>query len=242
MHESNKPTASPPLGAIAEAGGQDSKAPLVLVCGPWGSGTSAVAGMLANAGLWAPGPHIQLKDPRTTQTYEMRAFRDLLMRFVSELTFEQMMNSHDIVQELTHFRDTVLAEARARDGISANQLLLLKHALPAFLLPEMDQVFDLKVVCVVRPLGAIEKTRLRRNWHVNSGEFGARKIYEKLFDYMTNSETPFHFVRYADVLNRPEAVLAQFGSFLGFSLDDSAIERAKAFVEKPVLNKQNNNR
>jgi hypothetical protein len=162
----------------------------------------------------------------------MSAFRDLLMRFVSELNFEQMMDSDVIIRELTAFRDTVIAAARSSDCMAINQPLLLKHALPAFLLKEFEQVFDLRIVCVVRPLDAIEKTRQRRRWHVNSGELGARKIYERLFDYMINSETPFHIVRYNDVLARPEDILAELGKFCQFILDEQSIKKAVGFVSQ----------
>jgi len=44
---------------------REEKVPLVLVCGPWSSGTSATAGVLAALGLSAPGPFVTIADPRT---------------------------------------------------------------------------------------------------------------------------------------------------------------------------------
>ena len=59
---------------------------LLLVCGPWGSGTTAVAGLLERLGAIGFGPYFHTNDPHTGNAYELIPFRDLIRRFVSEAT------------------------------------------------------------------------------------------------------------------------------------------------------------
>ena len=59
---------------------------LLLVCGPFGSGTTAVAGLLANMGAVGPCPYHRTNDPRTPNSYELVAFRELVVALVSEET------------------------------------------------------------------------------------------------------------------------------------------------------------
>ena len=58
----------------------------VLVCGPWGSGTTAVAGLLERLGAVGFGPYFHTNDPRTPNAYEFLPFRALITRFASEKT------------------------------------------------------------------------------------------------------------------------------------------------------------
>ena len=59
---------------------------VLLICGPYGSGTSAVAGMLANLGAMGLGPYWQTNDPRTPDSYELLAFKEMLLELISEET------------------------------------------------------------------------------------------------------------------------------------------------------------
>ena len=56
----------------------------IFVCGPWGSGTSAVAGLMANLGCLSVGPFFESSDPKTTVTFESIAFRKLILQVASE--------------------------------------------------------------------------------------------------------------------------------------------------------------
>jgi hypothetical protein len=49
---------------------------LTLVCGPFGSGTSAVADLTARLGAIGFGPYYQPADPLTADSHELVAFRD----------------------------------------------------------------------------------------------------------------------------------------------------------------------
>ncbi len=213
---------------------RDAKAtPIILVCGPWSSGTSAMAGFMAKAGLPAPGPFVEVNDPRTPQTYEMRAFRDVLRTLASEQTLQRSASSPVIVTALTAFRDGPLAEARREAGLADDQPVLLKHALAALMLPELCHVFDTRLVCVLRPLADIEATRARRKWQKSFGASGASLIYGRIFDHLVNHDTPFRLVRYTDLMQAPDQTLDDLLAFCGIECDALARQAALGFVARP---------
>ena len=208
--------------------------PLVLVCGPWSSGTSAVAGMLANAGLPAPGPYVAVNDPRTPATYEMKAFQATLQALASEETMKLKASPDEIVQALRKFRDGPLRDALAATGSqAAHQPVMLKHALTSLMLPQLAEVFDLRLIAVVRPVEAIEATRLRRQWRANLGAAGARIVYREVFGHIVRAATPFMVVRYSDVLAQPGPSLDAMAAFCGVTVDAASRAKALAFVSRP---------
>jgi hypothetical protein len=212
---------------LYEAARAAGKMPLVLVCGPWSSGTSAVAGLLANLGVPAPGPHVRINDPTTPLTYEMEAFRELLQQLASEDTLTRLVSDDATMRALRVFRDDVL---RVQD--SRGEALMLKHALSALVLQELGELFELRVVCVIRPLADIERTRLRRRWTPEFGELGANVIYEHLFSFFINTDVPFHFVRYADLLADPASIARDLTAFLGLRVNEDAREAAIRSVRR----------
>lgn len=220
------PVAAEPVPAAAV------KLPLVLVCGPWSSGTSAMAGFLAKAGLPAPGPYVAVNDPRTPLTFEMLAFRDLLRGLASEQTLQRTRGSAEIVQALQAFADGPLRQARLAAGVPAEQPVLLKHALPALLLPELAQVFDLKVIGVLRPLEQIEATRQRRRWGSSFGRAGAQVVYQALFKQLIEGSFPFRLVRYGDLQVNPARVLEELAGFCGLSLTPETRAAALSHVDR----------
>lgn len=207
--------------------------PLVLVCGPWGSGTSAVAGMLANAGLQAPGPYVKVNDPRTPDTYEMKAFQEVLRGLASEQTLQKLTTPTEALQRLQRFRDEVLLPAiKQSPGASP---IMLKHSLAAFFLAELTALFKLRIVAVLRPLDAIEATRVRRNWHPNLGLQGAEVIYRALFNHLVNEQTPFHLLRYPELVVEPGLEFGKLIAFSGMKPDDNQTKSALLFLEQPPV-------
>ena len=49
---------------------QPARIKLVPICGPWSSGTSAVAGILERIGCFGVGPYFETADPKTPNSYE----------------------------------------------------------------------------------------------------------------------------------------------------------------------------
>jgi hypothetical protein len=210
----------------------EKKPPVILVCGPWSSGTSAVAGMLANAGLQAPGPYVQVNDPRTNATYEMKAFQGVLRDLASEQTLRKLTPPREAFMQLRQFRDEVLSQAISRAPEA--QPLMLKHGLAPLFLQELCALFEVRIVGVLRPLEAIEATRVRRNWLPSFGQQGAEVIYRALFDHLVNANTPFHLVRYPELLAAPAAEFARLTAFCGVSPTYAQRQAALAFVNRPA--------
>lgn len=155
---------------------------LVLICGAWGSGTSVVTGALVRMGYHAPGPFFWSNDPRTPNTYECLPFIELVRKLVSGTTLELSVPSRDVViEELAAFKENVLCNACRQRGVSDDGPVVLKHPLSAVILNEITQVFDTRLIVVLRPLDQIEETRRRRNWSSVYGEAGAKaRLYAHL--------------------------------------------------------------
>ncbi len=200
---------------------------LVLVCGPWGSGTSTLCGMLVRAGLPAPGPYTKINDPRTPDTYGMLAFQQLLKTLASEPLFKRLQPSDVIVEKLVEFRETALREALMDLDTGP---FMLKHPLAILFLPELNQAFDLRMVCVIRSFADIEATRVRRNWHKLFGRAGAGVLYSRLFEYLIDSHTPFKMVRHTDLLCEPQKVLDELIEFCNLTTGDSARKAALDYI------------
>lgn len=205
---------------------------IILVCGPWGSGTSAVAGMLARAGLQAPGPFVQVNDPRTNDTYEMKAFQTILRSLASEQTLERLTSESEAYQRLQVFRDEILRSVieQTRDASP----IMLKHGLAALFLKELCALFEVQVVGVIRPLASIEATRLRRQWWPSMGKAGAQVIYRALFDHLIEGVQPFHLVRYPKLLADPNIEFDKLMGFCGLKPSHLEREAALAFLKRPV--------
>ncbi len=203
---------------------------LLLVCGPWSGGTSATAGVLAALGVNAPGPYLGIADPRTPNTYEMVAFQLLMQSLVSEQTLERLVSSSEMVRALTHFRDVTLPEALKQQGMDSKQPVLLKHALASFILPEICQVFDVRLVLVTRPLAEVESTRVRRGWPEQYGSYGASQIYGHVFSYVVNADLPYHIVRYPELLTQPQAAIDTLADFIGMPVSDAQKRKGVAVI------------
>lgn len=215
---------------------QENRQRVFLVCGPWGSGTSAVASLLAALGLAAPGPYVRVNDPRTRETFEMLDFRAALRAVASEPELRQTADDNEVLQALYTFADGPLAAARQGAGLRDDQPVILKHGLAALLLPQLETVFDLRIVGVLRPLEDIEATRRRRGWQAHLGAVGAGIIYDKLFSHLLRSSAPFHLVRFADVRADADRVIDDLARFCGVVLDDAGrLAASQAVASESVM-------
>ena len=113
---------------------------LILVCGPFGSGTTAVAGLLARLGATGFGPYFQPPDPLTANSHELVAFRDLLRSVTSERTLT-LTAAGEVTTALEHFRNRIIRqEFGAYDEKSATPIFL-KHPLAALIIPQICAAF-----------------------------------------------------------------------------------------------------
>ena len=118
---------------------------LLLVCGPFGSGTTAVAGLLARLGANGFGPYYQPADELTPNSHELIAFRDLMLTLASEAT-TTLKPGGDVKTALEIFRDRIAnQEFGAYDG-SAGIPIFLKHPLSALIIPQICAAFETRLI------------------------------------------------------------------------------------------------
>lgn len=201
---------------------------LVLVCGPWSSGTSAVAGMLDALGLDGVGPYFHTNDARTKNSFESQAFRQVVDSVASEAALRLTVEPKAAVAALTRFREQLAARPDAAQG----RTLFLKYPLSALLIPQICRVFDTRLVYVLRPLKDIEATRVRRNWGEHLGRKGAQVLYSRMFEVLLDLPFPTMIVRYPELLRAPLPHARQLAAFCGVAPDEQRIAAAAAFVRQ----------
>jgi len=206
-----------------------SKMKLLLVCGPWGSGSSALTGLLANAGFFAPEPYHSVPDPLTPETFETDAFRLALSPFVSEYDLKKIGHSNDVIISLLNFKKDFLDKLQNKLPVD-KPFFMLKHPTSAFFLDELLEIFDIKILIVLRNYRDIETTRDRRGWPSCFGIEGATVIYNKIFYFLTNNPINFHSIRYADLITKPTQVLSEISCFLDITLSHEEINRSEKFI------------
>jgi Glycosyl transferase family 41 len=198
---------------------------LLLVSGPWGSGTTAVAGLLHRLGAVGIEPYFQTSDERTPNSYESRAFRALLLALSNEETVTANERADlRIAPELETFRDQLALDT------GAGRPIFLKHALSALFLPAICSVFDTRLIYVVRPFADIETTRMRRAWPAQFGAKGAEIIYSHMFRTFVDHAFPTTIIRYAELLGAPLQQARHLSEFVGLDNSQRAIEHAAAFI------------
>jgi len=189
----------------ASAAANDQAVRLLLVCGPWGSGTTAVAGLLHRLGVTGLEPYFATRDERTSNSYESTLFRDVMVGLADEESLNLRPGAEATIESaLRKFRDRVAAGA-ADAAVKARQPIFLKHPLAALFLPQICKLFDARLVYAVRPLAEIEATRRRRNWAPQFGAKGADVIYAHMFKTFVDHAFPTTIVRYKEIARRPGA-------------------------------------
>lgn len=206
---------------------------LIFIAGAWGSGTTAVAGALVELGVPAFGPHFRTSDPRTPNSFELVAFRDLVLRFVDERAVSlDQSRSADLVAELMKFRQT-LETGKFGAWPEGPQRLVLKLPAASLCLPQIAHVFDTTVIVVHRPLAEIEASRVRRGWSANLGAAGARAIYSKLFSDLTQLGLSNLGLSYRDITGEPERAMRRIIDFCDLEDLAAKLPRACAFIRGP---------
>jgi predicted O-linked N-acetylglucosamine transferase (SPINDLY family) len=205
---------------------------LLLICGPWGSGTTAVAGLMASLGAQGFGPYFHTNDPRTPVSYEFIPFRDAILDHACEETVALKPGAAEAAQAgLRRLgRRIEQQEFGAYDPDEAAAPIFLKYPLSALLLPQICAVFDTRLIYVMRPLEEIERTRLRRNWVPQYGTAGAEIIYRHMASFQRLQSHPIFVIDYADMLAAPAASAGGLADFAGLAPGPDAIEEAVAFI------------
>ncbi len=203
---------------------------LVLICGPWSSGTTAVAGMLDTLGINGIGPFFQTNDERTKNSFESLAFRAVIDQLADEQTLELKAERPKALKLLKAFREKLEADGIA--GKKPETVIFLKYPLSALLIPQIARVFDTRLIYVLRPLKDIEATRVRRGWAPYLGAAGAQVLYSKMFQVLVDLPVPTLVVRYPELLATRRRHAKQLAAFCGLDVDKERIDAAAQSVRK----------
>jgi len=207
---------------------------VLLVSGPWGSGTTAVAGLLDRLGAIGFGPYFRSVDPRTPNTYEFLPFRELVRRYVSESTLSYLEERPGALEaDLRALRGRIERQEFGAYDPASSPPIFLKYPPSALALPQICSVFDVKIISVVRPLRQIEQTRLRRGWGPEYGKLGAEIVYRHLSRVLHARTHPHLRVKYDEALSSPLELARRLVEFGQLKVGADQIEAAAAFVSRP---------
>jgi hypothetical protein len=216
-------TASAPLS-------KQIKPSIALVCGPWGSGTSAVCTLINALGIHAQGPFYRTGDPLTPASFEMDSFNILVRQLVDETTLLRKEPIRTIREKLMTFSNRFISSDR--DSNSAIQLL--KTPACSALLDELNNVFSLKLLICMRDLESIEQSRLRRGWSRHLGRTGAEKIYAQTQSFIKTNKINFIHIGYEEVIDplKCKLLIPRLSKFLEVEPSPVQIETALKAVTR----------
>lgn len=178
----------------------------LFVVGPWGSGTSAVAGVCAALGCAELKPTWQIDDSRTPDTHESVHYRALLRDLIDEQSLA--FRDPDRASRLAAFREQL-------EGVASTHILMLKHPLSALLLPEIEVVFAPIFLFVTRAADSIEQTRRRRGWDERYAPDRTQQLANAMRDFEPRSTTRLLWLSYERLVADPGATVAEIAAFIG---------------------------
>jgi hypothetical protein len=207
---------------------------LLLICGPWGSGTSGVAGLLARLGVEGFGPFFMCNDRTRPNTYELLPFRNAVRPFLIEQTLSLVPNSEQKINSiLRSFRNRIENQEFGAYDTTSGLPVFLKYPLSALIIPQICNVFETKLIYVLRPLEDIEQTRLRRRWNPELGRKGAEVIYTAMFRALVETEDSTMILRYTELIRSPIKIARELVSFAELRATTAHIQAASAFIDPP---------
>ncbi|MEA2552619.1 MAG: Sulfotransferase family [Fimbriimonadaceae bacterium] len=196
----------------------------VVVLGPYGSGSSAVTGILDKLGGYTCPPHCGTGDPRTRNTFEPHAMREILRKHINEAALIFTGNEAELAQELSQWLDNAVPKKER------GNVIVLKHALLMLVLPLVKSLLQPKIIVVRRPYPDIERTRSRRGWPATQGYLGARILSAKMYADLSSLSMSFLDVNYPELIANPEREIARLAEFTGLDPDGSRRADALSFV------------
>jgi len=208
---------------------------VVLICGPWGSGTSAVAGLTVGLGALAFDRvfHFMTSDPRTPDSFEFIPFREVVLRHVDEASVAFKPTAPETVQaSLDRLQQQIVRQEFGRYDISRDPWIALKHPLSALLIRKICDTFETRLIYVMRSLEQIEQTRRRRRWPANFGAEGAEVIYKHMEDARARRANQTLVVNYNELLASPMDHARRIARFVGLKPSLAQMKQAAAFVSR----------
>jgi tetratricopeptide (TPR) repeat protein len=133
---------------------------VILICGPWGSGTSVVAGLLDRLGAFGLAPYFETKDLKTANSYESMPFREIILRYASQPSLSLIPCAPGALQsDLQSLQTRIEEQEFGPYDLHSPKPIFLKYPLSALLIPQICEVFDTKLIYVIRPLEDIARTQ-----------------------------------------------------------------------------------
>jgi len=199
----------------------------IVVCGPWGSGTTAVARVLVSLGCVDLQPHFITNDLKTGASYESIAFREVVLSLADEYTVSLKESDPRVATEtLILFRETLEKAFEASNRDINEAPIVLKYALSTVLIEPINEVFDARFVFVERNVDEIERGRIRRGWPPIYGKDGAVRIYDKMASCARSLELRIHKISYRELLEDPFRVTRKLAEFCDLNSTERTIDRA----------------
>ena len=108
----------------------------IVILGAWGSGTTSVARALAQAEIDFCAPYFETNDPRTKNSFESLAFREVIQKHLNEKDKNLFSSKKEgLEKSLFSFRESVSKKSnKSRIG--------LKMPLASLCVPELTKALE----------------------------------------------------------------------------------------------------
>jgi hypothetical protein len=206
---------------------------VILVIGSWGSGTTALAGALVRLGIPGFGPYFVSDDPTTPNTFEMQAFRDVVLPFMDESTVSLRPDAEmELISALRKFRSALEDGKFGAWPAGQAKRVMLKLPFASLCIPQISTVFDTDVVLMLRRLQDVEASRRRRGWAAIYGRAGAQIIYSKSVNDLLQIPKSFLAISFSELMRDTRHSLERVINFCGVHDLSDNLDQAAAFVRK----------
>jgi hypothetical protein len=148
----------------------------------------------------------------------------MVLELVSEDTMS-LKPGISIKAALLEFKDALLKHVPSNE----KRLVFLKHPASAPIIPQICEVFDTKLIYLLRSMKDIEVTRQRRKWAIGAPR-EARIVYSHMFDHLVNRQSSTAMVRYADLIKSPVLQAKALAAFCDLKCDQRTLEKAASFI------------
>lgn len=206
---------------------------LILILGPWGSGSSALAGALHHSGLSTAPPHIMTTDERTPNSFESVEFRRIVLRCVNEKARRvNPLREALMVRRLAEMFDRLAASNDVSHLGNGKAVVALKLPAASLIVPQIGRILRLTMVVMDRSLDDIERTRRRRGWNPAFGRDGAAYIYDRLRTLESEPGMESRHIDYDTLVSDPSTTLDKVSRFCGLEACSPRLdmERARNFI------------
>jgi hypothetical protein len=197
---------------------------VIFIAGSYGSGTSAITGILDKMGVSSLPPHFLTNDYRTPNSFESIAFRDLVISFADETTLtKNMSKAAEFIQGLKKL-------VQQGNGGTADAVVL-KMPLASICITQIIEAVDPYIIMVHRPIEEIEASRIRRGWDSACfGAAGAQVIYSRLITELMQMKKSYLAISYHDLQKDPRREMLRVTNFCDLSEINNRIDGAIGFV------------